>query len=208
MLCSTSCYTYSTSLDRGWGENHPHHEGVSYPMRPVQWQTDGQDKHMTTLQHNILTDKLRSTVLKKVAAQQRRGFTANMNLNAWWRQNAVFGTYALHSPLTLHLATAWTASSWNLDYSSISWYLEIQWEHFFFYWCSVMASDEPLWSVNYRILTWPFDPTSSRPKLLWQWAVSPSVCWCHSQPLLSRCWALYRCLYICLWHISCPVYVE
>lgn len=35
---------------------------------------------------------MRSTVLKKVAAQQRWGVTANMNLNTWWSQNAVFGT--------------------------------------------------------------------------------------------------------------------
>lgn len=52
MLCSTSCYTYSTSWDGGWGESS-HNGSVSCPMRPVQWQTDGQNRQMANLQDKI-----------------------------------------------------------------------------------------------------------------------------------------------------------
>lgn len=45
---------------------------------------------------------------------------------------------AWHSPLTSHLAPAWTASSWSRDYSLISWYLERE-EEGFDYCCSITA---------------------------------------------------------------------
>lgn len=160
MLWSTSCYTYSTSLGRGGGENHPHHEGVSYPMRPVQWQTDGQDKRMTTLLHKA---KKHPDWQTEEHSSEEGSSSTGMRLHSKYELKHMVASEccvwnniaALHSPLTLHLATAWTASSWNLDYSSISWYLEIQEEDFFFffYWCSVTASDEPLWSAWFFELT-------------------------------------------------------
>lgn len=48
-LCSTSCYTYSTSQGGGGvgGRARPHNRSVSSPMTPAQLQTDTQNRHTT-----------------------------------------------------------------------------------------------------------------------------------------------------------------
>lgn len=66
-------------LGAGVGGDHPHNGSVSYPMRPVQLQTDGQNRQMTNLQDetkNVPIDQLWSTLLKYVVAEQLTVITA------------------------------------------------------------------------------------------------------------------------------------
>lgn len=49
-------------LGAGVGGDHPHNGSVSYPMRPVQLQTDGQNRQMTNLQDETKKRPDRPTV--------------------------------------------------------------------------------------------------------------------------------------------------
>lgn len=109
------------------------------------WQTRQTHDNRPAQGKNILTDKLRSTVLKKVAAQQRWGFTAN---DTWWIQNAVLGTkrcFTLTFDLTPRdcLDCFFMKSGLLFDFM-IS---RNTTGGFFFNWCSITASDEPLWTM-------------------------------------------------------------